>query len=105
MGRNIEKCKFSHNSLVVFKTVLGERRNMHTPMHCPLHYSNPILPGVGHMKNWSSKTDIFLNFMLKTFEIQTFFGYNPLLGSSLAHIKKILCFIHCLLCLSTHFRR
>ena len=29
--------------------------------------------------------DIFLNFMLKTFEIQTFFGYNPLLGSSLAH--------------------
>ena len=40
------------------------------------------------MKNWSSKMDIFLNFMLKTFEIQTFFGYNPLLGSSLAHIKK-----------------
>ena len=61
---------------------------MHTPMHCPLHYSSPILPAVGHMKNWSSKMDIFLNFMLKTFEIQTFFGYNPSLGSSLAHIKK-----------------
>ena len=32
--------------------------------------------------------DLFLSFMLKTFEIETFFGYNPLLGSSLAHIKK-----------------
>ena len=61
---------------------------MHTPMHCPLHYSNPILQGVGHMKNWPSKMDLFLKFMLKTFEIQTFFGYNPLLGSYLAHIKK-----------------
>ena len=26
--------------------------------------------------------------MLKTFDIQIFFGYNPLLGSYLAHIKK-----------------
>ena len=48
----------------------------------------PILEGVGHMKNWPSKMDLFLELMLKTFEIQTFFGYNPLLGSYLAHIKK-----------------
>ena len=61
---------------------------MHTPMHCPAVYSNPILEGVRHMKNWPSKMDLFLKFMLKTFEIQTFFGYNPLLGSYLAHIKK-----------------
>ena len=40
------------------------------------------------MKNWPSKMDLFLKFMLKNFEIQTFFGYNPLLGSYLAHIKK-----------------
>ena len=32
--------------------------------------------------------DIFIKFMLKTFEIQPFFGYNPLLGSSSAQIEK-----------------
>ena len=32
--------------------------------------------------------DLFLKFILKTFEIQTFFGYNPLLASYLEHIKK-----------------
>ena len=47
-----------------------------------------IIQGVVPLKNWPSKMDLFLNFMLKTFEIQTFFGYNPSLGSSLAHIKK-----------------
>ena len=36
-------------------------------------YSSATSQGVGHMKNWPSKMDIFLEFMLKTFEIQTFF--------------------------------
>jgi len=72
----------------VFETVLGERSNMHTPMHCPEVNSNPILEGVGHMKNWPFKMDIFIKLMLKTFEIQTFFfGYNLLVGSSLTHIN------------------
>ena len=41
-------------------------------------------------KNWPSKMDLFLNFILKTFEIQTFFGFNQSLGSFfLSRIKKI----------------
>ena len=89
--RNIHKCKISHDSLVVFKTVLGERRNMHTHMHCPAVYSGSILQGVTHMKISSSKMDIPLKFMVKTFEIQTFFldtiHYWEVF---LSHIKNIL---------------
>ena len=68
--------------------VLREKGRMHTHMHCPAVYSGSILQGVTHMKISSSKMDIPLKFMLKTFEIQTFFGYNPLRGSYLAHMKK-----------------
>ena len=39
-------------------------------------------------KKRTSKMDFGTYFMLITFEIQTFFELNPLLGSYLAYIKK-----------------
>ena len=103
--RNIHKCKTSHDFLLLLKTVLGERRNMHTHMHCPAVYSGSILQGVTHMKISSSKMDIPLKFMVKTFEIQTFFWIQSIIGKFFITYWKISWLIHCLVCLSTHFRR
>ncbi len=67
----------------------GRKKEVHTHA-LPAVCHSSILQGVVPLKNWPSKMDLFLKFMLKTFEIQTFFfGYKPSLGSSLAHIKKI----------------
>ena len=57
-----------------------ERKNAHTHMHCPAVYSRSIVQGVRHMKNALSKMDLSLEFMLKTFGIQTFFLIHSIIG-------------------------
>ena len=60
--------------------VLREKGRMHTHMHCPAVYSRSIVQGVRHMKNALSKMDLSVKFMLKTFEIQTFYLIHSIIG-------------------------